>query len=100
MARLGLFRLRGVEGYLLDVQADLMSDLATTVVVPLLPLDAAPKAATRLNPTVTVEGERYVMMTQLLASVVKKELGSPVGTLDRSREYDITGALDLLLSGS
>lgn len=100
MARLGLFRLKGVDGYFLDVQADLMSDLATTVVVPLLPLDVAPRPATRLNPTFTIEGEHYVMMTQALASVHKRELGSPVGTLDRSRECDVTGALDMLLSGS
>ncbi|MBF0304349.1 MAG: CcdB family protein [Alphaproteobacteria bacterium] len=100
MARLDLFRLQGVDGYFLDVQADLMSGLATTVVVPLLPLDVAPQPANRLNPTFTIEGEHYVMVTQALASVQKRELGSPIGTLDRSREYDVTGALDMLLSGS
>lgn len=95
MARLDLYRVRGVDGLLLDVQADLMSDLATAVVVPLLPLDAAPKPAARLNPVFAVSGERYVMMTQLLASVSRKELGACVGTLDRQHECDVT---DMLLS--
>ena len=33
---------RGKRGYVLDVQADLLSQLATRVVVPLLPLVVAP----------------------------------------------------------
>ena len=37
-------------GYLLDVQANLMSELNTRVVIPLMPRASAPKPAERLNP--------------------------------------------------
>lgn len=43
-------------GALLDVQADLMSHLSTCVVVPLLPMDAAPKPARVLNPLFEIAG--------------------------------------------
>lgn len=49
------------DGFLLDVQSDLLSDLNTRVVVPLLPVTSAPKPATRLNPTFDINGERVVM---------------------------------------
>ena len=39
-------------GYLLDVQANLLNHLNTCVVVPLLPLDTAPKPAKVLNPDI------------------------------------------------
>ena len=38
------------QGYLINVQADAMSHFNTRVVIPLLPIDAAPKPATKLNP--------------------------------------------------
>lgn len=100
MARLDLYRLPGMEGYLLEVQADLMAILSTTVVAPLLPLASAPKPITRLNPIFDVNGGRYVMVTQSLSAVARKELGGIVATIDRRHEYDVTNALDMLLSGS
>lgn len=36
-------------GYLLDIQADLLNYLNARIVVPLLPLDLAPKPAAMLN---------------------------------------------------
>lgn len=39
-----------VDGYLLNVQTDLLSDLNTRLVVPLLPTSSAPKPAKWLNP--------------------------------------------------
>lgn len=99
MARLDLYRVSGMTGYALDVQADLMSMFATTVVVPLLPLDSAPRSMTRLNPIFEIGGNRYVMVTQSIAAVSKKELGASVGSLDPGTHYEVTNALDLLLSG-
>lgn len=37
-------------GYILDVQADLLDDLTTRVVVPLMMATLAPSPAKRLNP--------------------------------------------------
>ena len=61
------------DGFLLDVQSDLLNDLNTRVVVPLLPSASAPKPATRLNPAFDINGESVVMVTQFMAAV-------PVGT--------------------
>ena len=56
MARFDVYANRGGLGFLLDVQADLIARLNTRMVVPLLPLDAAPTPATRLNPIFEVLG--------------------------------------------
>jgi toxin CcdB len=45
-------------GYLIDVQADLMRHLNTRMVIPLLPLDVAPKPAKTLNPLFDISGRR------------------------------------------
>jgi toxin CcdB len=84
---------------LLDVQADLLGELATRVVVPLYP--AGPhksRALSTLNPVLRVGGKPYVMATQELAGVSKKLLGKAVLDCSASRA-EITAALDLLLTG-
>jgi len=98
MARFDVFlRLDGA-GYLLDCQADLLADLATRFVVPLLPPAAAPRPATRLNPSLVIAGEPYVMVTQFAAAVRRSELGARVD--NRRDDADrIVGALDLLITG-
>ena len=54
---------RGGLGYVLDVQADLLTSLRTRVVVHLLPPDAAPKPARSLNPAFLINGETHLMLT-------------------------------------
>lgn len=85
-------------GLLLDVQADLLDDLATRAVVPLLPLDRAPPLVRHLNPTFTVGGEPYAMMTNYIAAMPVGELGQEAGSLAH-HHADITAALDFLLTG-
>jgi toxin CcdB len=85
-------------GLLLDVQADVLDDLATRTVVPLLPLDRSPPLVRHLNPTFTVAGEAYVMMTNYLAAIPASELRHEVGSLAH-RHADIIAALDFLLTG-
>jgi toxin CcdB len=99
MARLDVHARRdqGV-GYLLDVQADLLSALSTRFVVPLLPLHHAPTPAARLNPVFEIGGERYVMVTQFAAAVRVRELGERVAALGDAHEV-VTAALDLLITG-
>jgi toxin CcdB len=98
MARFDVYRRRVDGGYLLDCQADLLSDLTTRFVVPLLPPHAAPKPAARLNPILSVGGEPYVMVTQFAAAVMKSELGQSVDNR-RDDAEQIVGALDLLITG-
>ncbi len=86
------------DGFLLDVQADLMSHLSTCVVVPLLPVDGAPKPARVLNPLFEITGVPHVMVTQFIAAVPRRLLASEVTDL-RQRAHEIVSALDCLFQG-
>lgn len=44
-------------GYVLDVQADLLDELKTRIVIPLIIKDMAPIPAKRLNPSFEIEGD-------------------------------------------
>ncbi|MEC8849135.1 MAG: CcdB family protein [Pseudomonadota bacterium] len=98
MARFDIFRNDDVEGYLLDVQSDLLSDLNTRVVVPLLTRSAAPSPAQRLNPVFEVEGAEVIMGTQFMAAVPEAELRIKVGNLG-AQQLEISAALDMLFLG-
>ena len=98
MARFDVFALRGGGTPVVDCQADLLADLRTRVVAPLLPADKAPPPARHLNPVFEVGGERFVLMTQLLSAVEQRELGEKVATLDGEGER-VLAALDFLVSG-
>lgn len=98
MAKYDVHPSPGGAGFVVDVQTDLLDGLNTRVVVPLLPVDAAPKPAAVLNPTVKIDGAAHIMMTQFLSAVPLSALGKPVGTLcDRADE--ITRGLDMLFQG-
>lgn len=86
------------DGFLLDVQADLLSHLSTCVVVPLLPLDTAPKPARVLNPLFEITGVQHVMLTQFIAAVPRRLLASEAADL-RERAHEIVSALDCLFQG-
>jgi hypothetical protein len=47
---------------------------------------------------VDIDNTRYVLATHALASVARRELGRPIGTLAAHRDA-ITRALDVLLVG-
>jgi toxin CcdB len=85
-------------GYLLDCQSNLLSDLNTRFVVPLLPHDFAPKAGHHLNPSLTIGAEKVVMMTQFAAAVPSRSLGKVVGSL--ADDYTLVmNAIDMLITG-
>lgn len=98
MAKYDVFPNPSGDGFLLDVQTDLLSNLNTRVVVPLLPQSSAPQPATRLNPTFEIEGEHVVMVTQFLAAVPVGILKSPVANQRESFDK-ITTAVDMLMQG-
>ena len=98
MAQYDLFPDPAGAGYLLDVQSDLLAGLNVRAVVPLLPQERAPIAASRLNPVFEIDGEAHVMMTQYIAAVPISILQSQIGNL--SARFDaITSALDMLFHG-
>lgn len=98
MAKYDVYPNPSGDGFLLDVQTDLLSDLNTRVVVPLMPKSRAPMPANRLNPTFEIEGQHVVMVTQFMAAVPKGILKSPVGNLHEDFEQ-VTTAVDMLMQG-
>ncbi len=84
--------------FLLDVQTDFLSNLATRVVVPLYTATAFGKAATQLNPNFSVQQETVVLSTSELAGVAISSLGDKVGSLKEHRQ-EIIAALDFLFTG-
>ena len=98
MARFEVYTLRDRAGFVLDCQADLLRDLNTRFVVPLLPEAQAPRPATRLNPVFEIGGKRMVMVTQYASAIPVRELGDPVTRLV-AREHEIGNALDMLING-
>jgi toxin CcdB len=85
--------------FLLDVQADLLSELATRVVVPLTPAaKLRRKPLTRLNPIVSIRGADHVALFQELAAIPEKALGEAVANV-AARRTELVAALDLLFTG-
>jgi len=98
MAKFDVYCQKNGGAFVLDCQADLLGDLNTRLVVPLLPLGEAPEPAARLNPIFEVEGAHFVMVTQFAASVPMRELGEIVQSLGSERDA-IGAALDMLIIG-
>lgn len=84
--------------YLLDVQADLLSELETRAVVPLVPVALFSRRARGLHPEFSVLGERVVMATHLIAAIRQRDLGKQVASV-RDQRSMIVAAIDVLLSG-
>lgn len=98
MAPYDSYRSAGSDGYLLDVQSDLLELLDTKVVVPLLPLDMAPVPSRRLNPIFRIDGKDHVVVNQFVSALTASELQAAEGNLARHHD-DIVAALDMLFQG-
>jgi toxin CcdB len=86
------------DGLVIDCQSDLLDQIESRFVVPLVPRTHAPKVAQRLNPIFRIDGENFVMLTQAAAAVRRRELGAVVASF-AERSFEITGALDVLIGG-
>lgn len=98
MAKLDLYPAPAGEGFLLDVQSDLLDVIGSRVVIPVVPESLAPRPSKALNPIVEVAGARHVMVTQSLSAIPARLLRHPVANLS-ARAEEITRALDLLFQG-
>jgi len=96
MERLDVYRGPAKSGsiYVVDVQAD----LATRVVVPLIPEASVRKVAADLNPIFEIEGQPHVLVTQAVATVPRRELRQVVTSLNKHHDT-VLRALDVLLTG-
>lgn len=86
--------------YLLDAQSDFLDQLDTRLVIPLLREGEMRGIIDRLHPRITIEGERLVAATNLMASVRRAQLGRVVASFASAPERDeIVAAIDFLLQG-
>lgn len=94
-----LYRMpKGRAGYLVDVQANRLSHFRFRVVVPLLPAENTPPELPRLNPVFVIDGERFVLTPNAIATIARGELGDVAGDLvDHQDEIQI--AFEVLLKG-
>lgn len=92
-------RTRSEYPLLLEIQSDLLSNLRTTVVIPLISAQrAAITPMARLNPLFTIDGQDYIGMVQEIAGLERKHLGEPAADLT-DYHADIIAAFDFLISG-
>lgn len=98
MARFDVYGSPDRNGFLVDVQADLMSNLNSRLVIPLVPAGIAPAPIKVLNPIFQIEGATYLMLTQQMAAVSAQMLKRPVLNVNDRRD-EVVAAMDLLLQG-
>lgn len=84
--------------YLLDVQAEILDELPTRVVVPLLKACLLRTAAPVLNPGFKIASTHVFMFTAQIAAVPVKILGKKICSLKDERTA-IIAALDMLFVG-
>jgi len=84
--------------YFVDVQSDLLSEIDSRVVIPLVPLANYGPPMSRLNPVFAIEGELHALATADLAGAPNAILGEVVGSL-KDHADDIVNAIDFLLFG-
>ncbi len=83
MARFDVHRVRGVAFPVVDIQADVLRDLRTRIVIPLAPSDEqASEAASRLRPRLAVAGIDYILNTPEMAAIPCSALEEHITNLE------------------
>jgi len=83
--------------YLVVLQSDLISGLASTVVAPLVPR-ANMTGAGRLNPILVVEGREFWLATHELFAVDRRMLRQSIASVSEQRDA-IMSAIDFVFIG-
>jgi len=84
--------------YLLDIQADLLDNLSTRVLVPLYHQGNIIRLLQHLNPTVHVNDSPFIASVAELSAVSVHVLSNPVDNISHEHER-IIAAIDLLMTG-
>ena len=79
------------------LQGDALSEAATRVVAPLIPLDEKPQI-NRVTSVVTLDGVRYPVAVHLVTVLGRRNLAQSVGNL-RDHERAFKNALDAVFFG-
>lgn len=92
-------RTSGAMPYVLELQDDLLSGLDTRVVAPLVVASLYKGAVPRLNPSLIVGGVAHVLLSQQLAAIPKRALAAPPVMNVTDKSYEITVAINFLITG-
>ncbi len=85
--------------YFVDVQNNLLSNLNSRMVIPLTSSKKVnEKIAQKLCPVISINGEKFVLVTNQMTTVPKSILKSEVDSVEQYR-YQIINAIDMLISG-
>jgi toxin CcdB len=84
--------------YVVDIQSDLLSDLPTRLVAPLVRASGFGPPVGRLHPRFVVEDSPVIMLTTELGVLPPRALGGAVASLAGHR-HEIVGAIDMLITG-
>ena len=85
--------------FIVDIQSDIVSAIATRIVVPLgRRVDFKNEEMKKLTPTVKYEGEEFLLIVPQIASMPAKALKNPIGSLSHLRE-EIVSAVDFAITG-
>lgn len=84
----------------LDVQANLLSDLNTRAVIPLTPKKSAgDEIVPKLKPVIEINGTSYILMTTDLATIPKMSMLEFVTNVEDEYRQVIVDSLDFLFQG-
>ena len=85
--------------YIVDVQQPLLKDIATRIVIPLAKAEKFKNEVMKnLTPEIKFDNEKLLLMVPQIASMPKKLLKEPVGSLSHFRD-EIISALDFAITG-
>ncbi|WP_417495445.1 CcdB family protein [Maricaulis sp.] len=100
MARFDLYRVSSRRiPLMVDVQAEILGDLASRVVIPLRIFEQADESPLpRLKPVLMIGDQNYLLLTTDMGAQPVHWLGKPVGNIKEYRD-EITSAMDFLFQG-
>jgi toxin CcdB len=84
--------------YFVDVQSNLVEELNSRVVIPLVQAKLVDEYPKHLCPIVDFQDREYALLTHQMASVSTTILKEPAGSLLEKRDT-IIGAIDFLITG-
>jgi len=85
--------------YLVDIQSEIVSEIATRIVLPLARRsELKEQEMKKLTPVVSYDNEKLLIMTPQISAVPAKILMKPLGSLAHFRD-EIIASLDFAISG-
>jgi toxin CcdB len=98
VARFSVHRITDSDQLVIDLQSNLLNDLTTRIVAPLLPASLVTHSLTRLHVGVDVSGIGYFVAAHLSTAIPCRELGPAIGDLS-PRSDEIMAAVDFAFQG-